>query len=159
MSGKRGYRVQRLSRARLALAAGQEMAGRRHLMFALVGADLTAPIQLMAQYQARCAEKLSLAGYVATCLARALPEYPEVNAFRRGRSLVLLDEVIVVVQLERRIDGQPAVGHLPIRHADTKTLLDVTREIPAARFTSRLLQTPRLRGDGKVAGRPRSTTG
>jgi pyruvate/2-oxoglutarate dehydrogenase complex dihydrolipoamide acyltransferase (E2) component len=129
MGGQQGYRVQRLSRARLGLAAGQELARRRHLMFALVEADLTEPLALMAAYEAGGGQKLSLSGYVATCLARTLSDFPEFNAFRRRRSLVLLDEVIVVVLLERRLEGQAAVGYLPIRRASTKSLLDVTREI------------------------------
>ena len=131
MAGRGGYRLQRLSRARLALAAGQEMTRKRHLMFALVEADLTEPLRRMADHKARSGESLSLSGYVATCLARTLREFPEVNAFRRGRSLVLLDEVIVVVLLERRIDAQSAVAYVPIRGADRKTLVDVTHEIRA----------------------------
>lgn len=131
MTRRVGYRVRRLSRARLALAAGQEIARRRHLMFGLVEVDLTEPLRLMAEYRDRGGERLSLSGYVTTCLARTLTEFPAVNAFRRGRSLVFVDEVIVVVLLEREIDGQPAVGYLPIRHADAKTLVEITREIRA----------------------------
>jgi len=131
MAGRGGYRIQRISRARLALAAGQELARRRHLMFGLVEADLTDPLRLMSDYESRHGERLSLSGYVATCLARTLAEFPDLNAFRRGRSLVVIDEVIVVVLLERTISGQSAVGYLPVRHADTKTLLAITREIRA----------------------------
>jgi hypothetical protein len=131
MVGHDGYRVQRISRARLALSAGQEVARRRHLMFGLVEADLTEPLRLIDEHRDRCGERLSLSGYIAICLARTLSEFPDVNAFRRGRSLVLLDEVTVVVLLERTIDGQSGVGYLPIHHADTKSLVEVTREIRA----------------------------
>ncbi len=118
-------------RERLGLIAGQEKARHRHPMFALLEADLTEPLRLMEDPRARQGESLSLAGYVVTCLARTLAEFPEVNAFRRGHSLVLLDEVIVVVLIERTINGQQAVGYLPIRSADSKTLVEVTREIRA----------------------------
>lgn len=131
MTVHRGYRTERISRARLALAAGQEIAQRRHLMFGLVEVDLSEPRRLMAAYQDRCGERLSLSGYVAACVARTLREFPEVNALRRGRSLVFLDEVIVVVLLERELDGQPNVGYLPIRHADGKSVVEITREIRA----------------------------
>lgn len=131
MAGQGGYRVVRISRARRALAAGQEMAQGRHLMFGLVEVDLTEPLRLMAEHKARYGERLSLAGYVTACLARTLRELPELNAFRRGRSIVLLDEVIVVVLVERLIDSQSAVGYLPIRRADTKSLVEITREIRA----------------------------
>lgn len=131
MTPRTGYRVERLSRARLALAAGQEMARRRHLMFALVEADLTVPLGAMDAYREETGERLSLSGYVATCLARALVEHPRLNAYRKGRSLVLLDDVVVVVLLERTIDGQSAVEYLPLRAADRRTLIEVTREIRA----------------------------
>ncbi|WOQ16917.1 2-oxo acid dehydrogenase subunit E2 [Raineyella sp. W15-4] len=127
----RGYRVERMSRARLALAAGQESARHRHIMFALIEADLTVPRRLIRAHQETTGERLSLTAYVVTCVAAALAEFPALNAFRRGRSLVFLDEVIVEVLLERTIDGQPAVGYLPIRNADTKSLRAVHDEIRA----------------------------
>jgi pyruvate/2-oxoglutarate dehydrogenase complex dihydrolipoamide acyltransferase (E2) component len=131
MARPSGYRVERISRARLALAAGQAMAHRRHLMFGLVEVDVTEPLRLIAEHRALCGERLSLSGYVTTCLARTLREFPELNAFRRGRSVVMLDEVIVVVLVERLIDGQSAVEYLPIRQADAKSLVEITREIRA----------------------------
>lgn len=120
-----------MSRARLALAAGQESARHKHTMYALVEADLTVPRRLIKEHCERTGEKLSLTAYVTTCVAAAVREVPEVNAFRRGHSLVYLDDVIVEVLLERTIDGQPAVGYLPIVHADTKSLRQVHDEIRA----------------------------
>ncbi|WOP19710.1 2-oxo acid dehydrogenase subunit E2 [Raineyella sp. LH-20] len=130
-SASRGYRVVPMSRARRALAVGQEAARRKHTMFGLVEADLTIPRRLLRDHRDATGERLSLTAYVVTCVAAALAEFPAVNAFRRGRSLVFLDEIIVEVLLERTIDGQPAVGYLPIRHADTKSLRAVHDEIRA----------------------------
>lgn len=100
-------------------------------MFGLVEADLTEPLRLMGEHRARCGERLSVSGYVAGCLARTLAEFPELNAFRRGRSLVILDDIIVVVLLERGADGESSIGYLPIHHADTKSVAEITREIRA----------------------------
>lgn len=136
MAGLRGYRVERMSRARLALAAGQALAARRHLMYALVEADLTLPRRLLRAHREQTGERLSLTAYVVTCLAEALAEYPQLNAFRRGRSLVFLDEVIVEVLVERTIGGQPAVGYLPIRHADTTSLRDIHDAIRATQAST-----------------------
>ena len=115
----RGFRVERMGRSRLALAAGQDLAVKRHLMYALVEADVTIPRLLLREHRARTGERLSFTAYVVTCVARALAEFPELNALRRRRTLVFLDEVIVEVLLERTIGGEPSVGYLPIRHADT----------------------------------------
>lgn len=135
-SGSRGYRIERLSRARRALAAGQELARKRHLMYGLVEADLTTPRQWLRAHRERTGEGLSLTAYVVTCVARALADFPELNAFRRGRSLVYLEEIIIEVLVERRIDGQQAVSYLPIRHADAKSLREVHDEIRTAQSTS-----------------------
>ncbi len=126
-----GYRVEPMSRARLALAAGQDAAVKRHLMYALVEADLTVPRQLLREHRQQSGERLSLTAYFVTCVAAALAEYPQLNAFRRGRSMVFIDEVIVEVLVERNIGGQPAVGYLPIRRANTKSLRDIHHEIRA----------------------------
>ena len=131
MAEGRGYRIQRLSRARLALAAGQDLAVRRHLMYALVEADLTVPRRLMREHAERTGERLSLTAYVVSCLAGVLSEFPELNALRRGRSLVFLDEVVIEVLLERTIGGQAAVGYLPIRRATAKSFREVHDEIRA----------------------------
>ncbi|WP_194793303.1 2-oxo acid dehydrogenase subunit E2 [Raineyella fluvialis] len=120
-----------MSKARRALAMGQNVAVRRHLMYALVEADLTEPRRLLREHRERTGERLSQTAYVVSCVARALAEFPELNAFRRGRSLVFLDEVIIEVLLERRIGDQPAVGYLPVRRADTKSFREVHDEIRA----------------------------
>ncbi|MEA5455951.1 2-oxo acid dehydrogenase subunit E2 [Sinomonas sp. JGH33] len=132
MKGSSGYRIERLTAQRRALAAGQELARKRHLMYGLVEADLSVPRGLLREHRERTGERLSFTAYVVTCVARALAEFPQLNALRRGRSLVFLDEVIVEVLVERNVGGQSAVSYLPIRHADTKTLRDIHREIREA---------------------------
>lgn len=127
-----GYRIERLTRERRALAAGQEIARRRHLMYGLVEADLTVPRALLREHHERTGERLSFTAYVVSCVARALGEFPRMNALRRGRSLVFVDEVIVEVLVERVVGGQSAVSYLPIRHADTKSLIEIHAEIRAA---------------------------
>lgn len=130
--GHGGYRVERLTRDRRALAAGQEVARRRHLMYGLVEADLTLPRAALREHLERTGEHLSFTAYVVTCVARALAEYPRLNALRHGRMVVFLDEVIIEVLVERNVGGQSAVSYLPIRHADTKSLRDIHGEIRAA---------------------------
>jgi len=115
VSGSRGYRVERLSRARRALAAGQELARKRHLMYGLVEADLTVPRQWLRVHRERTGEALSLTAYVVTCVARALAEFPDLNAFRRGRSLVYLDEIRAAQEASgEAIAGQRWLERVPV---------------------------------------------
>lgn len=136
VSGSRGYRVERMGRARLALAAGQNLAVKRHLIYAVVEADLTVPRRLLREHREEAGERLSLTAYMVTCVASALAEFPELNAFRRGHSLVFIEEVIIEVLVERMIGGQPAVGYLPIRNADTKSLREVHDAIRATQAST-----------------------
>jgi pyruvate/2-oxoglutarate dehydrogenase complex dihydrolipoamide acyltransferase (E2) component len=101
-------------------------------MYGLVEADLTVPRTALREHEARTGERLSFTAYVVTCAARALAEFPQLNALRRGRTVVFLDEVIVEVLVERSIGGQSAVSYLPIRHADAKSLREIHDEIRAA---------------------------
>ncbi|MDQ7992111.1 MAG: 2-oxo acid dehydrogenase subunit E2 [Propionicimonas sp.] len=126
-----GYRTERLTKDRLAIGIGQELARRRHFMYALVEADLTEPRRLLREHRERTGERLSLTAYLAVCLARTLAEFPRLNALRSGRRLVLLDEVVIEVLLEHAGQDGPAIGYLPIRSAASKSLRQVTDEIRA----------------------------
>lgn len=128
-----GYRIEPLGRDQLALAAGQEVARRRHLMYGLIEVDLTAPRRLMREHREATGERLSLTAYVVACLARALAENPRLNALRRRRSLVILHEIIVEVLIEGTTPGSPGVRYLPVRHADARSVSDITAEIERAR--------------------------
>ena len=68
-------------------------------------ADITTARQLIAEHKRRTGETLSLTAYVVTCVARALADFPELNAFRSGRHLIVLDDVTVSVAFERQVDG------------------------------------------------------
>ncbi|WP_052206723.1 2-oxo acid dehydrogenase subunit E2 [Sinomonas humi] len=132
MEGSRGYRIERLTRERRAMAAGQEIARKRHLMYGLVEADLTLPRALLREHREHTGERLSFTAYVVSCVARALAEFPELNALRRGRDLILIDEIIVEVLIERTVNGQSAVSYLPIRNANAKSFTEIHAEIRAA---------------------------
>jgi pyruvate/2-oxoglutarate dehydrogenase complex dihydrolipoamide acyltransferase (E2) component len=90
--------------------------------------DISRPRRIMREHQERTGERLSLTAYVVTCLARAVAEHPHLNAFRKGRKLVLLDDVTIGVLVERELDGELMPENMGIQAAQNKT----HREIQAA---------------------------
>jgi pyruvate/2-oxoglutarate dehydrogenase complex dihydrolipoamide acyltransferase (E2) component len=127
------YRVVAGPRSRRVMAALMDVARSRRLMVALVEADVTAPRRLMAEYRSVTGESISLTAYVAACLGRAVRQHPELNSTRRGRRLILFEEVNVVCYLEQLRGDQPVVGFQTLRAADRASVRELSTRIRAER--------------------------
>lgn len=123
------YRVVPLPRSRRVMAALMNVAGSRRLMVAFVEADVTKPWQLIHEHRSNTGESISLTGYVAACLARAVREHPELNSIRRGHRLILFDDVNVVCYLEESRGDEPVVGFLTLRAADRASVRELSMRI------------------------------
>lgn len=105
----------------------------KHYIYGLLEVDVTVARQFIAEYKARTGEALSFTGYLAFCVARAVDENKEVQAYLKGRKqLLVFDDVDVGLPIEREIGGKrvPA-GHI-IRGANHKTFLEIHQEIRSA---------------------------
>ena len=91
--------------------------------------DISRPRQLMREIRERTSRSPSLTAYITTCLARAVSEFPDFNAFRKGRNLVILDDVTISVLVEREINGEIIPENLGIKAAQTKTFWQIHEEI------------------------------
>jgi hypothetical protein len=69
-------------------------------------------------------------------LARAIAENPYLNSMRKGRRLILLEDVTVAVLVEREIDGEDIPEPFGIQAADKKSYRQVHDEIRAAQQQS-----------------------
>lgn len=128
----RRYRVVPMSRDRQIMAAGLEVSRKRHLMYGLVEIDVSVPRRLLREHRERTGERLSFTAYVVACLARAVSEFPQLNAVGSRRKLYVLDDVNVVVLVERRPGGgEPVVEYASIRNADRKSFREIHDEIRA----------------------------
>jgi pyruvate/2-oxoglutarate dehydrogenase complex dihydrolipoamide acyltransferase (E2) component len=124
------------------MAALMDVARSRRLMVAFVEADVTQPRRLMAEYRSIAGESISLTAYIAACLGRAVRQHPELNSTRRGRRLVLFEDVNVVCYLEQFHGDEPRVGFQTLRFADRTSVPELSRRIRAAH--SQAAPAPRL---------------
>ena len=102
----------------------------KHYIYGLLEVDVTVARQFIAEHKARTGEALSFTGYLAFCVARAVDENKEVQAYLKGRKqLVVFDDVDVGLPIEREMGGKrvPA-GHI-IRGANHKTFREIHQEI------------------------------
>jgi pyruvate/2-oxoglutarate dehydrogenase complex dihydrolipoamide acyltransferase (E2) component len=129
---KPGYQVVPLSMNRRMMAATLDIARQQNNIQAIVEVDISEPRRIIKEHRQVTGESLSFSAYVVTCLAGAITEYPQMNAFRKGRKLILLDNVTISVLVERELEGEMMPENLGIRFAQQKTLRQIHTEIRSA---------------------------
>lgn len=132
MNKKQGYRIVPFTVNRQMVAASTSVGREQSNIHAIVEVDISKPRQWIREIKKRTGESLSLTAYVTTCLAKAILEYPNFNSFRKGRKLIILDDVTISVLVEREINGEIVPENLGIRAAQFKTYRQIHEEIRAA---------------------------
>lgn len=127
------YQVIDLSPGRRAWINTLDLSGPSHRMTALLEVDVTVPRQVISEYYKRTGEKLSFTGYLTYCLANAIQENKEVQAYLKGcRQLVLFEDVNVGIMVEKQAgEKRVLMGHV-IQAAQNKSYMEIHREIRQA---------------------------
>jgi pyruvate/2-oxoglutarate dehydrogenase complex dihydrolipoamide acyltransferase (E2) component len=101
-----------------------------HAIYGLLEVDVTIVRKLIAEHERRTGEKLSFAGFLTFCLARAVGEDKTLQAHRKGdKQLILFDDVDVGLMVERQVgEKRLLMGHT-IRAANRKTFREIHDEI------------------------------
>jgi pyruvate/2-oxoglutarate dehydrogenase complex dihydrolipoamide acyltransferase (E2) component len=129
---QQGYRVVPFTINRQMVAASTSVGREQSNIHAIVEVDISKPRQLIREIRERTGESPSLTAYVITCLAKTVSEHPDFNSIRKGRNLVILDDVTIGVIVEREINGEIVPENLGIRAAQSKTYRQINEEIRAA---------------------------
>ncbi|MBC7250459.1 MAG: 2-oxo acid dehydrogenase subunit E2 [Anaerolineae bacterium] len=126
------YHILDLSPGRRAWVNALDLVGPTHWMYGLLEVDVTVARQFIAEHKARTGEALSFTGFLVYCLARAVDENKEVQAYLKGRKqLVMFDDVNVGLMVERKAGEKRALmGHI-IQAANRKTYREIHQEIRA----------------------------
>jgi len=128
-NSNRGYHAVPFTFERKMVTASVSVGQQQHNIHAIIEVDITKPRQIIKAHRQQTGEKLSLTAYVVTCLAKAIAEHPHLNAFRKGRKLILLDDITISVLVERELEGEMMPENLGIQFAQTKTYRQIHDEI------------------------------
>ena len=132
MKKKQGYQVLPFTVNRRMVAASASVGREQNNIQAMIEVDISEPQRFIHEHQQQTGERLSLTAFIVTCLAQAIAEHPHLNSFRKGRHLIVLEDVTISVLVEREIDGEMMPENLGIRAAQTKTHRQIHEEIRAA---------------------------
>ncbi|MEJ2186096.1 MAG: 2-oxo acid dehydrogenase subunit E2 [Gemmatimonadota bacterium] len=127
-----GHRFVPFTANRRMVAASVSVGKEANTIHGLTEVDVTGPRRLIREHKQRAGETLSLTAYVVACLARTLAEQPELNCFRRGRRLVILDDITINTLVERDVAGEKVPEPHPVHAAQNKTFRQIHDEIRAA---------------------------
>ncbi len=132
MNPPKGYRTVPFSAPRRMVAATVSVNRERNTIHLVSEVDVSEPRRLAREHRERTGETLSFTAYVVACLARAVAEHPRMNSMRKGRKLVLFDDVTVNTLFEREIEGEAVPEGHPIRAAQRKSFREIHDEIRTA---------------------------
>jgi pyruvate/2-oxoglutarate dehydrogenase complex dihydrolipoamide acyltransferase (E2) component len=130
-------RIEPLSPRRRGTADYMRIAGRRSNVHGLVEVDVTDARAAIDAVEAATGEAVSFTAFVVYCLASAIEDHPDVNAYRDWRGRVhVFDDVDVNVLVETTIDGQRiGVPHV-LRRANERSVRSLHEEIRSAQQAS-----------------------
>jgi pyruvate/2-oxoglutarate dehydrogenase complex dihydrolipoamide acyltransferase (E2) component len=114
------------------VAAAAAVGNEQDTIHGILEVDVSEPRRIIREHLQRTGERLSFTAFIVTCLARAIAEHPYLNSFRKGRKLILLDDIAISVLIERDINGEKVPEPLGIRAAKSKTYRQIHNEIRSA---------------------------
>ena len=137
------YQVVNLPPGRRVWLNALHLSGPTYWMYGLLEVDVTVAKRLIAEHKARTGETLSFTSFLVYCLARAVDENKEVQAYLKGRKqFVIFDDVNVGVTVEHKGGEKGTLMGLIIHGANHKTYREIHQEIRSVQFAP----VPRGRG-------------
>ncbi len=119
------------------------LSGPTYFMYGLLEADVTIARQIIAKHKECTGEALSFTGFLVYCLARAVDENKEVQAYLKGRKqFVMFDDVNVGLTVEHQGGEKGTLMGLIIQGANHKTYREIHQEIRTVQTAA----VPRGRG-------------
>ena len=132
MNERKGYRIAPFGFNRQMVTASATVSKEKDTIHLITETDITRPRQLIRKHLELTHEKLSLTGYVVSCLARTMNEFPQFNSFRKGNKLIILDALTISVLFEREIDGESVPEPVGIQNANKKNYRQINDELRSA---------------------------
>ena len=112
------------------MANANKLYWQKHFMYGLLEVDVTIARQFIEERRARTGEQMSFTAYLTFCLARAVDENKEVQAYFKGhKQLIVFDDVDVGLMIEHKIGDRPALMGHTIQGANHKTYMQIHQEI------------------------------
>jgi len=128
------FEIRKISRAAQTIDDYTSYAKKKNLIWAFAEFDITDVRKRIQEYKEATGETLSFTAFIISCFARVVAEhkYPINTMRRKKKEFYIFEEVDVMTNIERDIDGIKKPTNYTIRNADNKTLQEIHAEIRQA---------------------------
>jgi 2-oxoacid dehydrogenases acyltransferase (catalytic domain) len=122
------YEIKPFSKAREDIVLVSSEGKRRLNVYALLEFDVTIARKMIAH--AKETQDISFTAWIIKCVSQAASEHKQLNAYQLGKKkIVFFNDVDVPIPVEREINGESRPLAYIVRRANTKTVVEITREI------------------------------
>jgi pyruvate/2-oxoglutarate dehydrogenase complex dihydrolipoamide acyltransferase (E2) component len=149
------YNEFRLPKHRQMVGTYASLAPKRPMQ-ALVEFDITKARTYFTEYKERTGQNLSFSAWLVICVAHAIDQYKQVQGFRKGKKLIVFDDVDVWLTIERKRGSEGKVRACIIRKANEKTVMQIHQEIRAAQDANTQDATTKENEEAASSGPSRS---
>ncbi|NHJ01781.1 MAG: hypothetical protein EAX86_06530 [Candidatus Heimdallarchaeota archaeon] len=105
----------------------------KNRIYGLVEIDVTKARKFISENEAKTGEKLSFTAWVIKCIAQAISEHREIQAFKKGKmKLIVFDDVDVGMIIERQVKSERFPTQYIVRKANEKSFRQIHDEIRRA---------------------------
>ncbi len=95
--------------------------------------DVSQAREFLQKYKQETGKTISFTGWIAKCIAMAVNEHPHLHALRyRNQSLILFDDVDILVTVQKQINEEEIPLPYVIRKANLKNVYEINDEIKNA---------------------------
>jgi pyruvate/2-oxoglutarate dehydrogenase complex dihydrolipoamide acyltransferase (E2) component len=108
--------------------------------------DITNARKMIQKYKEKTGEKISFTSWVIKCIAQALNENKDLNAYRHGKNkIIIFDDIDIAVPIEKIVKDEARPRVFIIRKANEKSLKIISDEI-------RMIQKEEVSEDMEILG-------
>ncbi len=123
------YEIKSFTKNRRNIELLLEEGKRKHNVHGLIEVDVTNARKIIRDYK-KYNINISFTGWLVKCISQAVSEHKIINAFRHGtRKTIFFDDVDIPIPVERNINDNKVTMAYIIRKANTKSVIDITKEI------------------------------
>ena len=130
MPKEKKYRKLKFSPTRMILADYNDAAASLNRVQGLLEVDITDGLEIIQDIKKKHNYDLSMTAWIVYCVSKAVRQNMHMNSFRKGRKIIVFDDIDVSVIIEIVTkDGKQVPFNYVIKQADTKSVKEITDEI------------------------------
>lgn len=126
------YEIKPFIKYRKVVADTVELASKKHQMKGNMEIDVTLAREKLRRYKERTGEPQSFTAWFVKCVAQAVSENREIHGMRKGRKIILFEDVDILILVETTMSENQVALPYVVRQADRKSCREIHTEIRAA---------------------------